>query len=105
MKRKIFLCTIVAVLGGIVGILLGGYLGLVIGGNLLGGLKIYESIGVEGYELSAYIGAVVGAVIISKYAVKFILKKFKAKDENIDLNKEGIKDIEEKNDADMKQKS
>lgn len=47
-------------IGLIAGILVGAFLGLVIGGTFLGGLDIHERIGLEGYELAAYVGAVIG---------------------------------------------
>lgn len=47
-------------IGLIAGFLAGAILGLVIGGTFLGGLDIYERIGLEGYELAAYVGAVIG---------------------------------------------
>ncbi|ANU17865.1 hypothetical protein BBI11_12850 [Planococcus maritimus] len=50
------------VIGLIAGVFAGGFLGLVIGGTFLGGFDIYEQTGMEGYELTAYIGAVVGGV-------------------------------------------
>ncbi|MDE0584671.1 hypothetical protein ON064_16720 [Planococcus sp. A6] len=50
--------------GGMIGLIAGvfasAFLGLVIGGTFLGGLDIYENTGLEGYELAAYVGAVIG---------------------------------------------
>lgn len=47
-------------IGLIAGVLAGAFLGLVIGGTFLGGLDIHERLGLEGYELAAYVGAVMG---------------------------------------------
>ncbi|ALS76469.1 hypothetical protein AUC31_15225 [Planococcus rifietoensis] len=47
-------------IGLIAGVLAGAFLGLVIGGTFLGGLDIHERLGLEGYELAAYLGAVMG---------------------------------------------
>lgn len=49
-----------ALIGLFSGVLIGAFLGLVIGGTFLGGLDIYERLGLEGYELAAYVGAVIG---------------------------------------------
>ncbi len=58
--------------GGLVlGIVGGGYLGLVIGGTFLGGLDIRSRIGLEGYEISAYIGALLGAIILIPVGIGF----------------------------------
>ncbi len=64
MKRKIIIGIIAGFLGFVVGIFGGGFLGLVIGGTFLGGLEIHEQTGIEGYELAAYIGAIIGAIIL-----------------------------------------
>lgn len=47
----------------IVGAIAGGYLGLIIGGTFLGGFDIYEQTGLQGYELTTYIGLVMGALV------------------------------------------
>lgn len=62
-------------IGTIVGILLGGYLGLVLGGTFLGGFDIYERIGIEGYEISTYVGAILGALTGSIVGLKIVNKR------------------------------
>lgn len=57
----------------IVGAIAGGYLGLIIGGTFLGAFDIYEQTGLQGYEVTTYIGLVMGAIagiIISLGIVK-----------------------------------
>lgn len=51
------------IIGLIAGVFAGAFLGLVIGGTFLGGLDIYERPGLEGYELAAYVGAVIGGTV------------------------------------------
>ena len=63
------------VLGFIVGAIGGGYLGLVVGGTFLGGFDIYEHIGLEGYELTAYVGIIVGAVVGIKIALGIVKRR------------------------------
>lgn len=65
MTKKLFRRIIGGLLGLILGAFGGGYLGLVIGGTFLGSLDIYENTGFEGYELAAYVGAVIGGIAIS----------------------------------------
>lgn len=50
------------VMGFIAGVFAGAFIGLVIGGTFLGGFDIYEHTGMEGYEMTAYVGAVVGGI-------------------------------------------
>lgn len=75
MKKKVAFGIIGGVIGLTVGLFLGGYVGLIIGGTFLGEIEIYEHIGIEGYELSTYIGAVIGGVIISIFGIKYALKR------------------------------
>jgi MFS family permease len=79
MKRKILFGIIGGLIGFMIGAFIGGYLGLVIGGTFLGSFDIYEQIGIEGYELSTYIGAIIGAIITTIWGVKLILKKISKK--------------------------
>ena len=65
MTKKLFRRIIGGLVGFILGVLGGGFLGLVIGGTFLGSLDIYENTGFEGYELAAYVGAVIGGIAIS----------------------------------------
>ena len=48
------------ILGFSVGFLGGAFIGLILGGTFLGGFDIYAATGFEGYELSAYAGAIIG---------------------------------------------
>lgn len=58
-------------IGFLLGILVGGYVGLIIGGTFLGSFDIYERIGIEGYELTAYIGVIVGILIGTGLGIRF----------------------------------
>jgi hypothetical protein len=82
MNRNHLLAIIGGIIGLILGLIIGGYLGLVFGGTLLGGFDIYEWIGIEGYELTTYIGAIFGAV-----ALTFVGVKLGSKRSNIPNNK------------------
>ena len=52
--------------GGLLGLgtgaILGAYIGLILGGTFLRGFDIHEAIGIEGYELTTYLGGLLGAV-------------------------------------------
>ena len=74
MKRKILFGILGGLIGLAIGIILGGYIGMVIGGTFLGGFDIYKNIGLEGYELSAYVGSIIGAVTLTIVGVKVALK-------------------------------
>lgn len=60
--NKLILKVFGGLLGLVLGAIIGGFLGLMAGGTFLGGFNIYEQIGIEGYELATYIGAIVGAL-------------------------------------------
>jgi MFS family permease len=75
MNRKIMFGILGGLLGFIGGTLIGGYIGLVIGGNFLWCLDLHERIGIEGYALGLYIGAVLGAIGASIYGAKYMIKK------------------------------
>lgn len=77
MKRKRLFGIIGGLLGFIMGLIGGGFLGLVIGGTFLGGLNLYENIGLNGYELAAYVGAVFGAVLGPPVGVGIALSIYK----------------------------
>lgn len=79
MKNKVFRGIIFGMIGLVVGALAGGYLGLIIGGTFLGSFNIYEQTGLEGYQISAYVGAVLGAIVVMILGVKFSLKKYEKK--------------------------
>lgn len=74
MKSEALYKIIGGIVGFVVGIIAGGYLGLVLGGTLLGGFDIYESIGMEGYELTTYIGALIGAVAFALWGIRIAMK-------------------------------
>jgi CDP-diglyceride synthetase len=74
MKRKLLSGIIGGFIGFVVGVIGGGFLGLVVGGTFLGGLEIYKNTGFEGYELAAYVGAIIGAIIVTLLGVKLTLR-------------------------------
>lgn len=65
MKKKLLPGLIGGFIGFVAGVIGGGYLGLVVGGTFLGGFEIHKYTGLEGYELAAYIGAVIGALAMA----------------------------------------
>ena len=73
LKRK-FIPILTWILGFSLGFLGGSYIGLVLGGTFLGSFDIFAATGLEGYELSAYIGAIIGAIVLSIFGYKFGLK-------------------------------
>lgn len=74
MKRRLFPAILGGLSGFIVGAIGGGYLGLIVGGTFLGGLDIYKHTGIEGYELAAYVGAIISALILMVLGVKLALR-------------------------------
>ena len=62
----------------IAGMTIGAYIGLVLGGTFLGGFDIHLLTGLEGYEITTYIGAfiggIVGIIIGTKIKLKIINK-------------------------------
>ncbi|MDY0234767.1 MAG: hypothetical protein RBR71_01990 [Gudongella sp.] len=73
MTKKLLSGILGGFLGLIVGAIGGGYLGLVVGGTFLGSFDIYDHIGLEGYELAAYVGAIIGAVVMIIVGIKIAL--------------------------------
>ena len=74
MKTKLLPGIIGGFIGFVVGVFGGGYLGLIVGGTFLGDLEIYKHTGFEGYELAAYVGAIIGALVITVLGVKLALR-------------------------------
>lgn len=74
MKRNLLSVIIGGFIGFVVGVIGGGYLGLVVGGTFLGGFEIHKYTGLEGYELAAYVGAIIGAIFITILGVKLALR-------------------------------
>ena len=54
----------------------------VLGGTFLGGFDIYAATGLEGYELRAYIGAIIGAIVLSIFGYRFGLKRIRKPSQN-----------------------
>lgn len=79
MKNKYFLGIIGGLIGFIIGLFGGGYLGLIIGGTFLGGFDIYENIGIEGYEIATYVGALAGALVLTILGVIIATRSSKTK--------------------------
>ena len=73
MKRKLLVSIIGGFIGLWIGVFGGGFVGLVLGGTFLGGLDIYKHTGFEGYELAAYIGALVAGIFDTVLGVKLAL--------------------------------
>lgn len=70
MKNKVLRIFLGGFIGLVIGIFVGGYFGLVVGGTFLGGFDIYEQTGIEGYEISTYIGGVIGGIALMVWGVK-----------------------------------
>lgn len=74
MKRKLLYGILGGLIGLVLGFVIGGYFGLIIGGTFLGSFDIYKFTGLEGYELTLYIGAIIGGVILSILGIRFALR-------------------------------
>jgi len=69
------------ILGGLLGLLFGlfggAFLGLVVGGTFFGWLEFSGYPGLTGYELGAYIGAIIGVLVATPYGWLLGLKRAK----------------------------
>ncbi len=74
MGKKVFVGIIGGLIGFFLGVIGGGFLGLVVGGTLFGWLELSNYPQMPGYELAAYIGIVLGALIITPLGVITALK-------------------------------
>ncbi len=74
MDRKILTGLIGGLIGFLAGVIGGGFLGLVIGGTFFGWVELASYPGMPGYELAAYIGATLGALISTPLGVNIALK-------------------------------
>lgn len=70
MKKNKVIRVLLFILSIVLGFILGGYIGMIFGGTFLGGFDIYEAINIEGYELTTYIGAILGVLISIKLFFK-----------------------------------
>jgi membrane protein DedA with SNARE-associated domain len=75
MRKKLVVGILGGILGCFLGLLLGGYLGLVIGGTFLGYVKFFDDIPIEAYVMTAYIGGIIGSLVMTMVGVKFALKR------------------------------
>ena len=73
MVRKLVRGIIGGSVGFLIGAIAGGYLGLIVGGTFLGCLEFPEYTGLQGYELAAYVGAVIGIAVMTPLGIKCAL--------------------------------
>ncbi len=74
MSRKILSGIIGGLIGFLAGVICGGFLGMVIGGTFFGWIELSGYPNMPGYELVAYIGMILGALITTPLGVTFALK-------------------------------
>lgn len=74
MNKTRLLSIVGGSIGFVIGIIGGAYLGLVVGGTFLGRFDIYKYTGFEGYELAAYVGAMVGALVMMRFGIRLALR-------------------------------
>ncbi len=79
MKAKLLAGIFGGLIGLVIGVIGGGFFCLILGGTFLGGFDIYKYTGLEGYELAAYVGAVIGAIIATILGVKLALRVISGK--------------------------
>ena len=74
MGRNVLSGIIGGLLGFLAGVIGGGFFGLVIGGTFFGWVELTGYPQMPGYELVAYIGAILGALIITPLSVIIAIK-------------------------------
>jgi len=78
MSKKILAGILGGLAGFFIGALGGGFLGLVIGGTFFGWIEIPSYPHMPGYELAAYIGVTLGALILTPLGVIIALKIYRS---------------------------
>ena len=73
MDRKVKKGLLGGLAGFATGVVGGGFLGLVLGGTYLGSLDLHRSVGMQGYELAAYVGVGIGVLILTPLGIKIAL--------------------------------
>ncbi len=74
MSKKILSSIFGGLVGFFVGVVGGGFLGLVIGGTFFGWLEFPNYPHLTGYELVAYIGAIIGVLVATPLGVIVTLR-------------------------------
>ncbi len=74
MSKKILAGILGGLIGLLAGVIGGGFLGLVVGGTFFGWLELPNYPNMPGYELAAYIGIILGALIITPLGIVIALK-------------------------------
>lgn len=74
MSKKILASILGGLIGFFIGALGGGFLGLVIGGTFFGWIEVPNYPYMPGYELAAYIGIILGVLIVTPLGVIIALK-------------------------------
>jgi integral membrane sensor domain MASE1 len=74
MGKKILAIVLGGLIGFSIGTLGGGFLGLVIGGTFFGWIEVPNYPYMPGYELAAYIGIILGILILTPLGVIIALK-------------------------------
>jgi len=74
MNKKILASIFGGLIGFLFGVVVGGFLGLVMGGTFFGWLEFPDYPYLTGYELFAYIGVVIGALVAIPVGIIIALK-------------------------------
>jgi len=74
MYKKMLVSIFGGLIGFLFGIIVGGLLGLVMGGTFFGWLEFPAYPNLTGYELFAYIGVVIGALVAIPLGIIIALK-------------------------------